>query len=298
MRAALTPGQQLFVTLQHCLPQHLLSRAMHALAAAELAPLKNLAIRAFMAGYDPDMSEASQPDPYGYRSFNAFFTRALAPGTRPIDPDPAALISPVDGTVSQIGRIEAGCLPQAKGTTYTVEALLASSGWARRFAGGAFATLYLAPFNYHRVHAPLAGTLRAAWYTPGALFSVNATTAAGVPQLFARNERVSCILENDSVSCAVVLVGALLVGSIETLWHGMITPAKTRRAADLPLAGLRAPLSIQKGAELGRFNMGSTVILLLPADSLHWLPALVPGSPVRMGQRLGTLTTPSAARAR
>jgi len=291
--ARLTPerhtGQQLFVTLQRYLPQHLLSRAMHAFAGSEIAPLKNLAIRAFLAGYHPDMSEAAQPDPYRYRSFNAFFTRALVPGARPLDLDPAALVSPVDGTVSQIGRIVAGLLPQAKGSTYTVEALLASSSWAQRFAGGAFATLYLAPFNYHRVHAPLAGTLRAAWYTPGHLFSVNAVTAAAVPQLFARNERVTCILEDGPLTYALVLVGALLVGSIETVWHGQITPARVHKPASLPLTAERAPLALTKGAEIGRFNMGSTVILLLPAGAVEWLPELVPGSPVRMGQMLGRL---------
>jgi phosphatidylserine decarboxylase len=291
---ALTPVQRLFVALQRHLPQHLLSRIMHGLAGSELAPLKNLLIRAFLTGFHPDMSEAAQPDPYRYRSFNGFFTRSLAPGARPVDLDPSVLVSPVDGTVSQIGRIEDGRLPQAKGHSYTVEALLACAEYAQRFAGGAFATVYLAPYNYHRIHAPLAGALRAAWYTPGSLFSVNAVTAAAVPGLFARNERVSCVLEEslpgtEPMSYALVLVGALLVGSIETVWHGQITPRAARVAASLPLTTERAPLALPRGAELGRFNMGSTVILLLPPGTVEWLPDLAPGSPVRMGQMLGRL---------
>jgi phosphatidylserine decarboxylase len=291
---ARTPGQRLFVALQRCLPQHLLSRAMHALAGSEVPLLKNLGVRCFLAAFHPDMSEAAQPDPYRYPSFNGFFTRALAPGARPIDLDPAALICPVDGTVSQIGRIEDGRLPQAKGHTYTVEALLASPEWAQRFAGGHFATIYLAPYNYHRIHAPLASRLCAAWHTPGSLFSVNAVTAAAIPQLFARNERVSCVLQASlpgaaPLSYALVLVGALLVGSIQTVWHGQITPRRVGRSETLPLSTQRAALQLAKGAELGRFNMGSTVILLLPAGVIEWLPGLSPGSPVRMGQMLGRL---------
>jgi phosphatidylserine decarboxylase len=201
------------------------------------------------------------------------------------------LDSPVDGAVSQIGRLDGPWLVQAKGHAYTLESLLAADlSWAARFRGGAFAALYLAPFNYHRVHMPLRGALRAAWYVPGQLFSVNATTTAGVPGLFARNERVVCVFGHEALTFAVVLVGALLVGSIATVWHGEVTPRAVRGCADLPLDASRAALNLEKGAELGRFNMGSTVILLLPPGSGEWLPGLAPGSSVRVGQALARLT--------
>ena len=168
--------------------------------------------------------------------------------------------------------------------------LAADLSWAARLRGGAFATLYLAPFNYHRVHMPLRGALRAAWYVPGQLFSVNAVTAAGVPGLFARNERVVCVFGHEALSFAVVLVGALLVGSITTVWHGEVTPRAVRGCADLPLDASRTALNLDKGAELGRFNMGSTVILLLPPGTSEWLAGLAPGSRVRVGQALARLT--------
>src|SRR5580693_8104401 len=263
---------RLFVALQYLLPQHLLSGLVHQLTRSRTRWLKNALIRAFVSEFHPDMSDAAQPDPLQFDSFNAFFTRALRDGARPADPDAATLLCPVDGTVSQIGRIEASFLVQAKGHAYTLEALLASdAGWAQTFAGGSFATLYLAPFNYHRVHMPLRGALRAAWYVPGQLFSVNATTAAGVPGVFARNERVVCVFAHEALTFAVVLVGALLVGSIATVWHGEVTPRAVRGCADLPLDAGRAALDLEKGAELGRFNMGSTVILLLPPGSSEWL---------------------------
>jgi len=179
---------------------------------------------------------------------------------------------------------------QAKGHGYTLEALLGGAPtWAGRFAGGAFATLYLAPYNYHRMHMPVAGTLRAAWFVPGRLFSVNAVTAAAVPGLFTRNERVVCVFEEGSLAFAMVLVGALFVGSISTVWHGDITPSKLRRTLELPLDSGRAALRLEKGAEMGRFNMGSTVILLLPPGMAEWLPAIEAGSRVQFGQRLARL---------
>jgi phosphatidylserine decarboxylase len=282
---------RLFVALQYLLPQHFLSGIVHQLTRSRTRWLKNALIRTFVSEFHPDMSDAAQPDPLQFDSFNAFFTRALRDGARPADPDAATLLCPVDGTVSQIGRIEASFLVQAKGHAYTLEALLASdAGWAQTFAGGSFATLYLAPFNYHRVHMPLSGTLRAAWYVPGALFSVNATTAASVPGLFARNERIVCIFDAGALSFAVVLVGALFVGSMSTVWHGEVTPRSPRRRADLSLQGNAAALSLARGAELGRFNMGSTVILLLPRGAGSWLPQLAPGSTVRVGHALARLT--------
>jgi phosphatidylserine decarboxylase len=285
-----TLRERLFVALQHVLPQHFLSRIVLRVTRIRLAPVKNFLIKSFVRGFRPNMNEATQPDPLRYPSFNAFFTRTLRPGTRPVDPDPGVFVSPVDGTVSQMGRLDGSKLMQAKGHDYTLDALLdGAPEWASRFAGGAFATLYLAPYNYHRIHMPISGTLRAAWFVPGRLFSVNAATAAAVPGLFARNERVVCIFEDGRRTFAMVLVGALFVGSIATVWHGDITPRSPRRRVDLPLDPAYAPVTLNKGAEMGRFNMGSTVILLLPPDMLEWLPRFEAGTRIEVGQMLARL---------
>jgi phosphatidylserine decarboxylase len=292
MSARLKPplGDRLFVTLQHLLPQHFLSRIVLRITRIRFRPVKNLLIASFVRGFRPNMSEATQPDPLQYPSFNAFFTRRLRPDARPIDLDPGAFVSPVDGTVSQIGRLDRSNIVQAKGHDYTLEALLdGAPEWASRFAGGAFATLYLAPYNYHRIHMPMPGTLRAAWFVPGRLFSVNAVTAAAVPGLFARNERVVCIFEHGPRAFAMVLVGALFVGSIATVWHGDVTPRRPRRRVDLPLDPAQAALTLGKGAEMGRFNMGSTVILLTQPGMLEWQPTFEPGSLIEVGQRLAHL---------
>ena len=279
----------LFVALQRLLPQHLLSRLIHRLARSRSPWLKNALTRAFVRAFRPVLADAAEPDPLRYACFNDFFTRALRAGTRPLDSAPDALLCPVDGTVSQIGHIRSGQLLQAKGRHYALEALLGEAGAAARFAGGAFATLYLAPYNYHRIHMPLAGVLQAAWYVPGRLFSVNALTAAACANLFARNERVVCLFETSArTPFAMVLVGALFVGSIATCWHGDVTPrAGPRRSAPLDL-GLPAPLvALGRGAEMGRFNMGSTVILLFPPGTVAWQPELHAGARVQVGQRLG-----------
>jgi phosphatidylserine decarboxylase len=292
MRARLQPTlrERLFVALQHVLPQHFLSRMVLRITRIRLAPVKNLLIKSFVRNFRPKMSEATQPNPLQYPSFNAFFTRTLRQGARPIDLDPAALVSPVDGTISQIGWLDGSKLVQAKGHDYTLEALLdGAPEWAARFAGGAFATLYLAPYNYHRIHMPISGRLRAAWFVPGRLFSVNAVTAAAVPGLFAKNERVVCIFEDGPRTFAMVLVGALFVGSIATVWHGDVAPRSPHRKVDLPLDESRAPLTLNKGAEMGRFNMGSTVILLLPPDTVEWLPKFDAGAPIEVGQILARL---------
>ena len=307
--AAATPPlrHRLFVALQHLLPQHFLSRLVLRLTRIRLGPFKNLLIRSFVRHFRPNMGEAAQPNPLLYPSFNAFFTRSLRPGARPIDIDPGALISPVDGTVSQIGRLDGSAIPQAKGHDYTLEALFdGAPEWAARFKGGAFATLYLAPYNYHRIHMPLAGMLRASWFVPGHLYSVNAVTAAAVPGLFAKNERVVCVFEETGTvgengqpgqadrgpparAFAMVLVGALFVGSIGTVWHGDVTPFSPRRRSDLPLDTSRSPLRLGKGMEMGRFNMGSTVILLSQRDMLDWLPKFVPGTRIEVGKMLARL---------
>jgi phosphatidylserine decarboxylase len=288
--AAPSLRDRLFVAMQHVLPQHFLSRIVLRVTRIRFRPVKNLLIGSFVRSFKPKMSEAAQPNPLQYESFNAFFTRALNYGARPIDIDPTVLVSPVDGAVSQIGRLDGSRIIQAKGHDYTLEALLGGSPeWAQRFKGGNFATLYLAPFNYHRIHMPIAGTLRAAWYVPGNLFSVNAVTAAAVPGLFARNERVVCVFEDGPRAFALVLVGALFVGSISTIWHGNVTPRNPRASADLPLDSSRTPLKLNKGAEMGRFNMGSTVILLTSPDMLDWLPRFVPGAGVEVGRMMARL---------
>jgi phosphatidylserine decarboxylase len=288
-----TVKDRLFVASQYLIPQHFLSRLVYRITRSRAPGVKNALINSFLRGFSPDMSDALQPNPLAYGSFNEFFTRALRPGARPVDPNDSVLISPVDGAVSQLGRLDGSQIMQAKGHHYSLEALLDSGGaatnWAPRFAGGCFATLYLAPFNYHRIHMPLGGTLRAAWYVPGKLFSVNAVTAAAVPGLFARNERVVCIFEDGPRLFAMVLVGALFVGSMETVWHDEITPRSPRTRLELPLDESRAPLRLGKGAEMGRFNMGSTVILILPPDMIDWLPGARACDSLSMGQPLARL---------
>ncbi|HEX6510594.1 MAG TPA: archaetidylserine decarboxylase [Chloroflexota bacterium] len=282
---------RLFVATQYLLPQHFLSRLAYRLTRSRSPRLKNALIKAFVRGFSPNMSDALQRDPFAYASFNEFFTRPLRPGARIVDSD-NVLVSPVDGAISQVGRLDGSEIIQAKGHTYSLEALLnggkAHAHWAARFVGGCFATLYLAPFNYHRIHMPLDGTLRAAWYVPGKLFSVNAVTAASVPGLFARNERVVCIFEDGPRLFALVLVGALFVGSMETVWHGEVTPRKPRDWLELPLDSGRAPLHLAKGDEMGRFNMGSTVILITPPDSVDWLSSVKTGNSICVGQALAS----------
>lgn len=284
-----------FVALQHLLPQHGISRLVLAATRSRAPAFKNALIRLFVRGFRPDMSDAVLTEPTDYASFNEFFTRALRPGARPVDADPAAIVSPVDGTVSEAGPLSADRLLQAKGHDYTLRALLAgNAAWERTFAGGSFATIYLAPYNYHRIHMPLAGELRESFYVPGRLFSVNRTTAQLVPGLFSRNERVFCGFDAGGMPWAIILVGALNVGSMATVWHGDVTPRKHREVTSLPVRDefgptSITPLTLDKGEEMARFNMGSTVILLLPPGAAAWNPDLVAGRTLRMGERIGTL---------
>ncbi|HEX5162882.1 MAG TPA: archaetidylserine decarboxylase [Steroidobacteraceae bacterium] len=279
-----------FVALQHLLPQHGISRLVLAATRSRTPAFKNALIRLFVRGFRPDMSDAVEREPTAYPSFNDFFTRALRPGTRPIDEDPTAIVSPVDGTVSEAGTLTADRLLQAKGHEYTLCALLAgNAAWERTFAGGIFATIYLAPYNYHRIHMPLTGELRESFYVPGRLFSVNRTTAKLVPGLFSRNERVFCGFDAAGLPWAIILVGALNVGSMATVWHGDVTPRKHREVTALPVDEVLAPKTLAKGDEMARFNMGSTVILLLPQGAADWRDTLTAGRVLRMGERIGTL---------
>src|SRR3984957_18818196 len=275
---------RLFVWLQYVLPQHGLSRLVLAAARVRTRWFKNAIIRGFLKLYRVDMTEAAESDPYRYGSFNEFFTRALKDGARPITGD-AAIASPVDGCISEAGMIDRDRLLQAKGRHYRLTELLAAQPWASRFEGGSYATIYLAPFNYHRVHMPLRGTLRETVYVPGRLFSVNTVTVRHVPQLFARNERVLTLFDSDQGSFALVLVGALNVGSMATVWAGDITPAARRKIARIPAAAT----TLEKGAELGRINMGTTVILLFEPNRARWAPELRAGSEVRLGRPLGVV---------
>jgi phosphatidylserine decarboxylase len=276
---------RVFVWLQHVLPQHALSRLILRATRVRSPWFKNRLVRGFVRLYPVDMTEALQADPSSFATFNEFFTRALKAGVRSIDPDPNSIACPADGAISEAGSIEGDQLLQAKGRRYTLSELLASQPWAKNFEGGSFATIYLAPFNYHRVHMPLRGQLRSTVYVPGRLFSVNATTARYVPRLFARNERVVTLFDTAFGQMALVLVGALNVGSIATVWAGDITPAKRRQVTELP----SPPLWLDKGEELGRFNMGSTVILLFQRGHARLNPQVRAGTIVRLGQSLGTV---------
>ena len=282
-------GARLFVALQYLLPKNVLSRLIGKIARAQVPWVRRPLIGSFVRGFRPDMSDALQPDPQAYPSFNAFFTRALRTDARPAAAAPHAIVSPVDGRISALGEISAGRLLQAKGQEYSLLALLAGqAALATPLQDGLFMTIYLAPYNYHRIHMALAGRLTKAWYVPGQLFSVNDATAALVPGLFARNERVILELASEHGSYALVLVGALFVGSMSTVWHGDIAPRRARDAIELPLPTASAQLG--RGAELGWFNMGSTVILLLPKAVAKWDGAMSPGNPLRVGQSIGTVS--------
>jgi phosphatidylserine decarboxylase len=276
---------RLFVWLQYLLPQHGLSRLILAATRVRTGWFKDWTIRGFLKLYRVDMTEAAESDPYRYATFNEFFTRSLKEGMRPIAADPQTIASPVDGCVSEAGAIDRDLLLQAKGRQYRLSELLASQPWASQFEGGSFATIYLAPFNYHRVHMPLRGELQETVYVPGRLFSVNSVTARHVPRLFARNERILTLFDSQAGPFALVLVGALNVGSMATVWAGDITPAARRVVTRIPAP----PTVLDKGAELGRFNMGSTVILLFGSNRARWNSGLAAGSVVRLGQSLGVV---------
>jgi len=276
-----------FVALQRLLPKRALTALVYRLARSRL--LARPLIRGFARLYRVDLGEAAEPSLGAYPTFNAFFTRALKPGARPLPTTLRAIACPCDGTVSERGTIDGEKLLQArleaKAHLYTLEELLGADPRARDFMGGEFATIYLAPHNYHRVHMPLDGRLTSLSYVPGALFSVNRATAERIPQLFARNERVICRFDTAAGPLALVFVGALNVGSIEVEGFGALTPARRRRERRFAVPA-PAPLFL-RGAELGRFNMGSTVILLMARGRCRWAPEFAPGAVVRMGMPIG-----------
>lgn len=274
---------KLFSLIQYPLPHHLISRLAGVLAECRTPWLKNLMIEQFIRIYDVDMSQAREPDPHTYSCFNEFFTRAMRDDARPIGD---GMVSPTDGVLSQSGRIEHGTLIQAKGQAYSLTSLLGGDTQrAEPFRNGSFATIYLSPRDYHRVHMPLHGTLREMAYVPGRLFSVNLATAANVPGLFARNERLVCIFDTEFGPMAMVLVGAMIVAAIETVWAGQITP----KSGLVQTTRYDEPITLAKGAEMGRFKLGSTVILCFsrPVDFREDLA--INDSMVSMGQPLGHL---------
>jgi phosphatidylserine decarboxylase len=281
-------GGRLFVALQHWLPQHALSNAMFWLTRRRLPVLMPWVIRAYTRLFGVDLSEAAEPSPRAYPTFNAFFTRPLRPDARPIADAADAIACPADGRVSAAGVMPAGQLLQAKGQTYPLERLLGGdTELVTQFRDGHFATLYLSPSDYHRVHMPVDGRLIRTIQVPGRLFSVNPTTVAGVPQLFARNERVICLFETAVGPMALILVGAIFVGSIETVWAGRITPPRIK----VVTVNEAAPgtIHLTRGAELGRFNMGSTVILLFGPGAARWNHLLTPGAHARCGSEIGQI---------
>jgi phosphatidylserine decarboxylase len=270
---------ELFALLQRLLPQHALSRLAGRIADSRVGWIRKATVHGFARYYDVDMAEAERPSLDDYTCFNDFFTRTLRVDARPIDPDPLALVSPADGVVSQAGHLDGNRLLQAKGTTYRLHDLLAEA--ADDFHGGSFATVYLAPRDYHRVHIPAAGTLTATTAIPGRLFSVNARTEAAVSDLFCQNERLVCRFDTERGAMLVVLVGAMLVASIDTVWDGPPSPYRQVERS-------RWQQAFPRGAEIGRFLLGSTVIVCCEPGRMRWEPRVRPGARVRVGERLGT----------
>ena len=277
-------SDRLAVLPQYLLPKRLLTTLAGRAAAARAGAATTRVIRWFVARYGVNMAEAADPDIGAYASFNDFFTRALAPGARPLAQ--ADLLCPVDGAISRFGAIDGDRIVQAKGHHYTTRALVGGdAALAAAFDGGWFATLYLSPKDYHRIHMPCAGRLRRMIHVPGALFSVNPVTARGVPGLFARNERVVCVFDGGAGPFVMVLVGATIVGSMATVWHGVVNPPRPGRLREWRYDG--APVDLAQGAEMGRFLLGSTVVLLLPPGPLRFSPAWAPGGAIRMGEAMG-----------
>lgn len=280
---------RLFVYLQHLLPRYALTAIVHRVARIRLPAVKNWLIRTFVQTFKVELTDVDADTPDDFPSLNAFFTRELADGARPVDADARAIASPVDGTLSAAGLIHSGRLFQAKGLDYTLEDLLTvDTARSDAFVRGRFATIYLAPYDYHRVHAPFSGRLDALHYVPGDLFSVNTATVRRVRGLFRRNERLVMHFDTAFGPAAVIFVGALNVGSITTPWSGEIRPRRRGAADVLPLEA--HPRTVEKGELLGWFNMGSTVIVLLPADAGgDWVPGFDGGSRLKVGQRIGML---------
>ena len=282
----------LFVYSQYITPQHLLSRTAGKVADCEIQGFKNPLINWFIKQYNVNMSEAELQSAEDFKSFNDFFTRQLKADARTIDENPKAIISPVDGAISQLGSIQQGQIFQAKGQSFSIVELLGGdTERAQPFMGGDFATIYLAPKDYHRIHMPCAGTLREMVYIPGKLFSVNPVTAENVPRLFARNERVAAIFDTEFGPMAMVLVGAMIVASIETVWSGLVAPIQ-RDVKTTSYGPSSNEIKLEKGDEMGRFKLGSTVVLAFPPNATEFVESLKATTDVQMGQTFGSITQP------
>lgn len=281
---------RLFVLLQYLLPRHLLTALVWRIARIRTPAVKDALIRGFIRVFDVDLEEVRGEVPGGFATFNDFFVRELRDGAREIEGNADVVVSPVDGTVSAAGTIDGTTIFQAKGVGYSLADLLATDlDQVEHYVDGRFATIYLAPYNYHRVHAPLAGHLTAARYVPGDLFSVNEATVSHLPGLFTRNERLILHFTTDIGPLVVLLVGALNVGSISTPWTGEIRPRATGVVDELNLRAAHADCTVAKGDLLGWFNMGSTVIVLMPRNACDLRNDMQCGTQVRMGEALATL---------
>ncbi|MCH9697728.1 MAG: archaetidylserine decarboxylase [Gammaproteobacteria bacterium] len=279
---------KLFVGVQHGLPHHLISRLIGLLAKTSNSNIKQQFIQRFAEHYKVNMEEAEHPDLDSYTCFNDFFTRALKPGSRPIDTTPNSIISPADGAISQIGDITHESIIQAKGRHYSALTLLGGNpDDVVPFLDGQFATIYLAPKDYHRLHMPISGRLTKMLHVPGRLFSVNPVTAEGVPDLFARNERVVALFETEIGPMALVLVGAMIVASIETVWHGVVTPPTRRKVQSWSYND--QTITLEKGEEMGRFKLGSTIVVLFPKEAIRWESEIQPEHTVKMGSSIGQM---------
>jgi len=281
--------ERLLAGIQTILPQHFASRIVYALMRCEIKWLKNtlIVVISKLAGINP--AEAASPEKSDYVSFNAWFTRALKPGVRTFETAPTALLSPCDGRISETGDLHDNQILQAKGKTYSLQDFLAGDEVCPQLLDGYFSTIYLSPRDYHRIHMPMAGELRRMIHVPGRLFSVAPYTVRQIDRLFAKNERVICIFDTAAGALVLVLVGAMLVSSTETVWAGEITPNKNKEVTviDYPIGEIR----LDKGEEMGRFNMGSTVVMMLPKRMVADLAGNGAGDPVKVGQRLADLAT-------
>lgn len=278
-------SDRLAVLPQYVIPKQALTALAGRVASAHGGHLTTRLIEWFVRRYGVNMAEAANPDPASYPTFNEFFTRALKQGARPLAR--ADLICPVDGAISQFGPIEQDQIFQAKGHSYSTAALVGGdTALAARFQNGSFATLYLSPKDYHRIHMPCDGRLTRMIYVPGALFSVNPTTARGVPGLFARNERVVCVFESARGPFVLVLVGATIVGSMATAWHGVVNPPRSRAVREWRYD--ETPLLLAQGQEMGRFLLGSTVVMLFPKGPVHFNPAWLPGGAIQLGEEMAS----------
>jgi len=280
-------SERLVVLLQYLIPKRLLTEFAGWCAGVTAQGWTRRVIPWFIRRYGVNMAEAANPDPASYPTFNAFFTRKLKAGVRPLAD--SAWVCPVDGAISQLGRIRADQIFQAKGHQYSTRALLGGDAeLAAHFHDGDFATIYLSPKDYHRIHMPCEGRLTRMIYVPGDLFSVNPATARGVPGLFARNERVVCVFDTPHGPFVNVLVGATIVGSMATVWHGVVNPPRSADIREWRYDD--TPIELKKGDEMGRFLLGSTVVMLWPQDTLHFAAAWEPARPVRMGEPMASLS--------